>query len=113
MNRLNEAAAESDLQRALDCGELIRLYQPIVELESRAPAYVEVPTDGAFISQGATRTVLNAPVVAKPYGRLLTDANRVIVRDRSGAPRRGVAACASRTPDHGVGQSVGGAPGEA
>lgn len=41
MNRLNEAAAESDLQRALDCGELIRLYQPIVELESRAPAYVE------------------------------------------------------------------------
>ena len=41
MNRLNEAAAESDLQRALDCGELIRLYQPIVELESGAPAYVE------------------------------------------------------------------------
>jgi EAL domain-containing protein (putative c-di-GMP-specific phosphodiesterase class I) len=41
MNRRNEAAAESDLQRALDCGELIRLYQPIVELESGAPAYVE------------------------------------------------------------------------
>ena len=41
MNRRNEVAAESDLQRALDCGELIRLYQPIVELETGAPAYVE------------------------------------------------------------------------
>jgi EAL domain-containing protein (putative c-di-GMP-specific phosphodiesterase class I) len=41
MDRRNEAAAESDLQRALDCGELIRLYQPIVELESRVPVYVE------------------------------------------------------------------------
>jgi EAL domain-containing protein (putative c-di-GMP-specific phosphodiesterase class I) len=41
MNRLNQATAESDLQRALDCGELIRLYQPIVELDTGAPAYVE------------------------------------------------------------------------
>jgi EAL domain-containing protein (putative c-di-GMP-specific phosphodiesterase class I) len=41
MDRRNKAAAESDLQRALDCGELIRLYQPIVELESRVPVYVE------------------------------------------------------------------------
>ncbi len=41
MNRLTQARAESDLQRALDCGELIRLYQPIVELHTGAPAYVE------------------------------------------------------------------------
>jgi hypothetical protein len=39
-------------------------------------AYVEVPTDGLFVSHGATRTVLNAPVVAKPSGQVLTDANR-------------------------------------
>jgi EAL domain-containing protein (putative c-di-GMP-specific phosphodiesterase class I) len=41
MNRLDQATAESDLQRALDCGELIRLYQPIVELASGTPTYVE------------------------------------------------------------------------
>jgi EAL domain-containing protein (putative c-di-GMP-specific phosphodiesterase class I) len=42
MNRVNQAAvAESDLQRALDCGQLIRVYQPIVELASGAPVYVE------------------------------------------------------------------------
>jgi EAL domain-containing protein (putative c-di-GMP-specific phosphodiesterase class I) len=42
MNRVDQTAgAESDLQRALDCGELIRLYQPIVELASGAPTYVE------------------------------------------------------------------------
>jgi hypothetical protein len=46
-------------------------------LEFTSPAFVEVPTDGAFIGQGATRTVLNAPVVAKPYERLLTEADRV------------------------------------
>ncbi len=38
MNRVvNQTAAESELQRALDCGELIRLYQPIVELPSGEP----------------------------------------------------------------------------
>lgn len=42
MNRVvNQTAAESELQRALDCGELIRLYQPIVELPSGEPRYVE------------------------------------------------------------------------
>jgi EAL domain-containing protein (putative c-di-GMP-specific phosphodiesterase class I) len=42
MNRVNQAAvAESDLQRALDCGELIRLYQPIVDLATGTPLYVE------------------------------------------------------------------------
>jgi EAL domain-containing protein (putative c-di-GMP-specific phosphodiesterase class I) len=34
-------AAETELQRALDCGELIRLYQPIVELPSGTTRYVE------------------------------------------------------------------------
>jgi EAL domain-containing protein (putative c-di-GMP-specific phosphodiesterase class I) len=42
MNRVvNQANAESELQRALDCGELIRLYQPIVELATGEPRYVE------------------------------------------------------------------------
>jgi len=35
------ASTESALQRALDCGELIRLYQPIVDLATEEPAYVE------------------------------------------------------------------------
>jgi len=33
--------AESELQRALDCGELIRLYQPVVALGTGAPVQVE------------------------------------------------------------------------
>lgn len=33
--------AESELQRALDCGELIRLYQPVVQLATGAPVQVE------------------------------------------------------------------------
>ncbi len=42
MNRVDEAAtAETELQRAIDCGELIRLYQPIVELPTGALRYVE------------------------------------------------------------------------
>jgi EAL domain-containing protein (putative c-di-GMP-specific phosphodiesterase class I) len=47
-----EADRESDLQRALDCGELVRVYQPIVDLGSDAPRFVETlvrwrhPTDG-------------------------------------------------------------------
>jgi EAL domain-containing protein (putative c-di-GMP-specific phosphodiesterase class I) len=38
---VNESVTESELQRAVDCGELIRLYQPIVELPSGVPRYVE------------------------------------------------------------------------
>jgi diguanylate cyclase len=42
MNRVvNQETAESELQRALDCGELIRLYQPIVELATGEARYVE------------------------------------------------------------------------
>jgi EAL domain-containing protein (putative c-di-GMP-specific phosphodiesterase class I) len=42
MNRVNQTAiAESELQRALDCGELIRLYQPIVDLATDEPVGVE------------------------------------------------------------------------
>jgi EAL domain-containing protein (putative c-di-GMP-specific phosphodiesterase class I) len=33
--------AESELQRALDCGELIRLYQPVVALDTGIPVQVE------------------------------------------------------------------------
>jgi EAL domain-containing protein (putative c-di-GMP-specific phosphodiesterase class I) len=33
--------AESELQRALDCGELIRVYQPIVDLHTGEPVQVE------------------------------------------------------------------------
>lgn len=33
--------AEPELQRALDCGELIRLYQPVVDLDTGSPAQVE------------------------------------------------------------------------
>jgi EAL domain-containing protein (putative c-di-GMP-specific phosphodiesterase class I) len=33
--------AESELQRALDCGELIRLYQPVIDLRSRECVQVE------------------------------------------------------------------------
>jgi EAL domain-containing protein (putative c-di-GMP-specific phosphodiesterase class I) len=33
--------AESELQRALDCGELIRLYQPVFDVRSGAPVQVE------------------------------------------------------------------------
>jgi EAL domain-containing protein (putative c-di-GMP-specific phosphodiesterase class I) len=32
---------ESELQRALDCGELIRLYQPVIDLATGAPVQVE------------------------------------------------------------------------
>ena len=43
MNRvqLPHQVAEPELQRALDCGELIRLYQPIVDLRTGAPVQVE------------------------------------------------------------------------
>jgi len=42
MNRVKQTAiAESELQRALDCGELIRLYQPIVDLATDEPVGVE------------------------------------------------------------------------
>ena len=35
MNRVQPTVvAESELQRALDCGELIRLYQPVIDLAS-------------------------------------------------------------------------------
>jgi EAL domain-containing protein (putative c-di-GMP-specific phosphodiesterase class I) len=33
--------AESELQRALDCGELIRLYQPVIDLQTDALVQVE------------------------------------------------------------------------
>jgi diguanylate cyclase len=33
--------AESELQRGLDCGELLRVYQPIVDVASGEPRYVE------------------------------------------------------------------------
>ena len=32
MNRVQTTVTESELQRALDCGELIRLYQPVIDL---------------------------------------------------------------------------------
>jgi len=35
------AWVESELQRALDCGELVRVYQPVVDLRTGAPRYVE------------------------------------------------------------------------
>jgi EAL domain-containing protein (putative c-di-GMP-specific phosphodiesterase class I) len=42
MNRVHTTViAESELQRALDCGELIRLYQPVVDLDRRVPVQVE------------------------------------------------------------------------
>jgi EAL domain-containing protein (putative c-di-GMP-specific phosphodiesterase class I) len=42
MNRVQTTiVAESELQRALDCGELIRLYQPVVDLQSGVPVQVE------------------------------------------------------------------------
>ena len=42
MNRVNQTViTESELQRALDCGELIRLYQPIVDLATEEPVGVE------------------------------------------------------------------------
>src|SRR3954451_9197029 len=42
MNRVHTTVvAESELQRALDCGELIRLYQPVVDLRSGLPVQVE------------------------------------------------------------------------
>jgi EAL domain-containing protein (putative c-di-GMP-specific phosphodiesterase class I) len=42
MNRVqHQVTTESELQRALDCGELIRLYQPVVALSSGAPVQVE------------------------------------------------------------------------
>ena len=42
MNRVQTTiVAESELQRALDCGELIRLYQPVVDLQSGLPVQVE------------------------------------------------------------------------
>ena len=35
MNRVQPTVvAESQLQRALDCGELIRLYQPVIHLDT-------------------------------------------------------------------------------
>jgi len=33
--------AESELQRGIDCGELLRVYQPIVDVASGGPRYVE------------------------------------------------------------------------
>lgn len=42
MNRIQTTVvAESELQRALDCGELIRLYQPVIDLQSGVPMQVE------------------------------------------------------------------------
>jgi EAL domain-containing protein (putative c-di-GMP-specific phosphodiesterase class I) len=42
MNRVQPTVvAESELQRALDCGELIRLYQPVIDLASGVPVQVE------------------------------------------------------------------------
>lgn len=42
MNRLQPAVVdEPELQRALDCGELIRLYQPVFDLRTGALAQVE------------------------------------------------------------------------
>src|SRR5690349_13098664 len=42
MNRVQTTVvAESELQRALDCGELIRLYQPVFDLRSGLPVQVE------------------------------------------------------------------------
>jgi EAL domain-containing protein (putative c-di-GMP-specific phosphodiesterase class I) len=42
VNRVQHSVVtESELQRALDCGELIRLYQPVVELDTGAPVQVE------------------------------------------------------------------------
>ena len=33
--------AESELQRGIDCGELFRVYQPIVDVATGEPRYVE------------------------------------------------------------------------
>jgi len=42
VNRVQPAhVVESELQRALDCGELIRLYQPVVDLRTLQPVQVE------------------------------------------------------------------------
>ena len=43
MNRAAKpsTAGDSELQRAIDCGELITLYQPIVELSDGSLRYVE------------------------------------------------------------------------
>ncbi len=42
MNPGDETAlAEAELQRGLDCGELVRVYQPIVDLPDGEPRYVE------------------------------------------------------------------------
>jgi EAL domain-containing protein (putative c-di-GMP-specific phosphodiesterase class I) len=42
MNRVQTTVVtESELQRALDCGELIRLYQPVIDLQTGVPVQVE------------------------------------------------------------------------
>lgn len=42
MNRGHDmTVADSELQRGIDCGELLRVYQPIVDVASGEPRYVE------------------------------------------------------------------------
>ena len=86
-----EADRESDLQRALDCGELVRLYEPIVELSSGTPRFVETlvrwrhPTDGEL-----------APRDFLPDDDALLLSHRVVGGHRGDAARGRVAARVSR-----------------
>jgi EAL domain-containing protein (putative c-di-GMP-specific phosphodiesterase class I) len=57
MKRVQAPVVESKLQRALDCGELIPMYQPVFDLGSGAPVQVEAllrwdHTDGGLLAPG-------------------------------------------------------------
>ena len=93
MNRLNETVAESELQRGLDCGELIRLYQPIVELADGGPAYVEALLRWEHPARGC---LTPSEFLVDEDDSALARAHRVVGRDRSGAARGPTGA--ARTP---------------
>jgi EAL domain-containing protein (putative c-di-GMP-specific phosphodiesterase class I) len=82
---------ESKLQRALDCGELIRLYQPVIDLGTNAPVQVEALLRWDHPARG-----LLAP------REFLVDEDDSALLVRIGcASRRGVAARVRGATDHG------------
>ena len=94
---------ESELQRALDCGELIRLYQPVIDLRTGTPVQVEALLRWDHPGRG-----LLAP------GEFLVDEDDSTLLVRIGwsvvieAARRAgdVAASVPRATDHGDGEPV-------
>lgn len=100
------ATAESELQRGIDCGELLRLYQPIVDVVSGEPRYVEAllrwehPARGLLVPKDFLLSEEDDVVLIRVGWGVVIEAARRAGDWRRGYPQRPITVSVNLSADH-------------